>query len=98
MPKLLRRYEQSPHGTQALESPSPCRVSAPLAEPDASGARGGTTAAGRAQSVVAGSAAAGTTRSAAAAPAHPQAPATPDAARHRGQHGARGVAAGPVDR
>src|SRR5215471_3673468 len=89
-------HRGGPHGTQAHETPPPCRVSAPLADPDASGGRGGTTVAGRAQSVVAGSAAAGTTRSAAAAPTHPHAPATPDAARHRGHHGELGVAAGPV--
>src|SRR2546425_11452011 len=90
--------EEVPHGTQAHKIPSPCRVSAPLADPDASGGRGGTTAAGRAQSVVAGPAPAGTARSAPAAPAHPHAPTPPDAARHGGHHGELGMAAGPVDR
>src|SRR5262245_27694625 len=90
--------EEVPHGAQAHAIPSPCRVSAPLADSDASGGRGGTTADGCAQSVVAGSAPAGTARPAAAATAYPHAPATPDAARHRGHHGELGVAAGPIDR
>src|SRR5262245_27909659 len=53
-------HRGGPHGTQAHETPPPCRVSAPLADPDASGGRGGTTVAGRAQSVVAGPTPAGT--------------------------------------
>src|SRR5215469_2287112 len=90
--------EEVLHGTQAHEIPSPCRVSAPLADPDARSGRGGTTAAGRAQSVVASPAPTGTSRSAAAAPAHPHAPATLDVARHRGDHCEFGVAAGAVHR
>src|SRR5512145_87743 len=90
--------EEVPHGAQAHEIPSPCRVSAPRADPEARGGSGGTTTAGRAQPVVAGPAPTGTARSAAAAPTHPHAPATPDVARHRGDSWELGGAAGAVHR
>src|SRR6476619_6657987 len=83
--------EETPHDAQADAPPIPCGFSAPLAAPPAGGGRRGTTVDGGAQSVVAGPAPTGTARSAAAATAHPHAPATPDVACHRGDHCEFGV-------
>src|SRR5438132_10417714 len=88
--------EEAPHGAQAVATPVPCGFSASLADSPASGGRGRTTADGRAQSVAAGPAPAGTARSARAAAAHPHAPADRDPARDGSHHCEPGVAAGTV--
>src|SRR5262245_23309648 len=90
--------EEAAHGAQADTTLVPFGVSAPLADSDAGGGRGRTTAAGCAHSIVAGPAPAGTARSTAAPTAHPHAATAPDAARHRGHHCELGVAAGAVHR
>ena len=85
------------HTTDA--TPVPCGVSAARAEnPPGGGGRRGTTAAGRAPSVVAGPAPTGAARSPAARTAPPPAPAAAEAARQRRHPGERGVAAGAVER
>src|SRR5438309_1050221 len=60
--------EEVPQGTEAHESPSPCRVSASLPDPQASGGSGRTTSAGPPQSLLTRSTPARAARASAAAP------------------------------
>src|SRR5262249_16389763 len=82
----------------AHESPSPCRVSASLTDPNASGGRGRTTSNRPAQSILTRSTPAGAARPAAAAADHPYAATAPHAARDGGDYREPRVALGPVHR
>src|SRR5207302_1101367 len=69
--------EEVPQGTEAHESPSPCRVSASLPDPQASGGSGRTTSAGPPPSLLTRSTPARAARASAAAAAQPYAAPAP---------------------
>src|SRR2546429_252064 len=87
--------EEVPQGTEAHESPSPCRVSASLPDPQASGGSGRTTSAGPPPSLLTRSTPARAARASAAAAAQPYAAPAPHAARDGGAARAPRGAAGP---
>src|SRR5438105_165051 len=90
--------EEVPQGTEAHESPSPCRVSASLPDPQASGGSGRTTSAGPPPSLLTRSTPARAARASAAAAAQPYAAPAPHAARDGGAARAPRGAAGPGQR